>query len=124
MKSFNKLVLSIPPHGTSQECSRCGHTHPDNHLSQAMFECTNCGFTENADINAACVIKSRGIGKLIAGEFTVKEKKKAMRLKKKESIGQELSESMHGERHVRRDNGDTVMSQASMIRETPTTIAA
>ena len=121
---LNKLVLSIPPHGTSQECSRCGHTHPDNRLSQAGFECTSCGFTENADINAARVIKSRGIAKLIAGEFTVKAKKRAMRLKKKAPLGQGLPDVMRGERHIRRHIGETAMLQASLNRETPTIIAA
>ncbi len=33
----NKLVIAIPPHGTSQECSKCSHTHPDNRQSQAVF---------------------------------------------------------------------------------------
>ncbi len=122
-KRTNKLVLAVPPDGTSQECSHCGHTHPDNRQTQAKFECTICGFRENADVNAARVIKKRGITKLIAGEFTIKQKKKAMRLKKQESVGMERPEFIHGERHVRRDGGTTVIPQASMIRETPTTIA-
>ncbi len=119
---LNKLVLAINPHGTSQECSRCGHTHPDNRLSQAMFECLDCGFTENADVNAARVIKTRGIQKLIDGEITVKEKKRAMRLKKKSSLGQELPDVMRGEKHVRRDKSIPLVPQSSENRETPTTI--
>ena len=30
-----KLTIAIPPPGTSQECSRCEHTHPDNRDRQA-----------------------------------------------------------------------------------------
>ena len=120
---LNKLVLSIPPHGTSQECSRCGHTHPDNRLSQAGFECRSCGFTGNADINAACVIRSRGIAKLIAGECTVKAKKRALRLRKKAPLGQGLPDVMRGEGHIRRHVGETSVPQASLNRETPATIA-
>ncbi len=119
---LNKLVLAINPHGTSQECSRCGHTHPDNRLSQAMFECLDCGFTENADVNAARVVKTRGIQKLIDGEITVKEKKRAMRLKKKSSLGQELPDVMRGEKHVRRDKSIALVPQSSVNRETPATI--
>src|SRR5208337_1518061 len=32
-----KLTIKIPAHGTSQECSRCGHIHPDNRETQAIF---------------------------------------------------------------------------------------
>ncbi len=68
----NKLVIAIPPHGTSQECSKCSHTHPDNRQSQAVFDCQSCGFTENADTNASLVIKKRGIEMLVSGEIAVK----------------------------------------------------
>jgi putative transposase len=61
-----KLTIKISPHGTSQECSQCGHTHPDNRETQAEFICQNCGFTANADYNAALVIKKRGIKALLA----------------------------------------------------------
>ncbi|MGO9950697.1 MAG: zinc ribbon domain-containing protein [Dissulfurispiraceae bacterium] len=40
-----KLNIGIPPHGTSQECSECGHTHPDNRETQAVFICQTCNFT-------------------------------------------------------------------------------
>ena len=81
----NKLVVAIPPHGTSQECSKCSHTHPDNRVSQSLFVCQRCGHRENADINAAVTIKKRGIKMLISGEISATKKKRAMRLKKKEA---------------------------------------
>ena len=120
-RRVNKLVIGVPPHHTSQECSRCSHTHPDNRLEQATFECKNCGFTANAGINAASVIKWRGIRLLLAGEIAVKAKKTTMRLKKKVQLGQELADVMHvGEGH-KTGCGVTCGSLPSMIRETSTT---
>ena len=70
-----KLTIKIPASGTSQECSECGHTHPDNRETQALFVCKSCGFTDNADDNASLVIKRRGIEALLGGGITVKQKK-------------------------------------------------
>jgi len=117
----NKLVIGVPPHHTSQECSRCSHTHPDNRLTQAVFACKNCGFTEHADVHAAIVVKMRGIRMLRAGEVTVKASKKMMRLKKKVSLGQELADAMRVGEGYKTDCGDTCSSLPSMIRETPAT---
>ncbi len=38
---------------TSQRCSACGHMDEESRESQADFVCTACGFTLNADVNAA-----------------------------------------------------------------------
>jgi len=46
-------VEKINPAFTSQRCSACGHTAPENRKSQAVFTCVACGFTCNADVNAA-----------------------------------------------------------------------
>jgi len=56
-----KAVFKIRAHYTSQECADCGHTHPNNRRSQEAFICKSCGHTENADHNAAEVIKKRAI---------------------------------------------------------------
>jgi len=89
-----KLTIKIPPNGTSQECSQCGHTHPDNRETQAEFICQECGFTANADYNAALVIKKRGIKALLDGTIVVKQKK-TVRVRKgsRTQIGQGLPES-------------------------------
>jgi hypothetical protein len=108
---------------TSQECSKCSHTHSDNRRSQALFVCQNCGFAEDADTNAAVVIKELGISMLVTGEITVKQKKGTMRLEKKAVLGQELSKAMRGEKDVRQGVGDTCISQPSVNHETPTTTA-
>ena len=43
--------------------------NPDNRKSQELFKCENCGHTDNADKNAAEVIKKRAI-KLILNSGT------------------------------------------------------
>lgn len=53
-------VLYVNPAYTSQTCSSCGHTHPDNRQSQSAFHCLACGFTTNADLNAAINISRAG----------------------------------------------------------------
>lgn len=50
---------SVPSYYTSQECSSCGHTEKENRLSQELFTCRNCGYTDNADSNASKVILKR-----------------------------------------------------------------
>jgi putative transposase len=46
-------VEKIKPHYTSQRCSACGQVDRGSRESQAVFRCTACGFTANADVNAA-----------------------------------------------------------------------
>jgi transposase len=46
-------TLSTPAPYTSQRCSRCGHTSPENRKTQAVFSCVSCGYTLHADVNAA-----------------------------------------------------------------------
>ena len=56
-----RKVVEINPAYTSQTCNRCGHIDKENRKTQAHFECTACGHTDNADINAALNIKALGI---------------------------------------------------------------
>ncbi|HGJ5891536.1 MAG TPA: RNA-guided endonuclease InsQ/TnpB family protein [Arsenophonus apicola] len=53
-------VLAVPPAYTSQRCACCGHTAKENRQSQSRFECLECGYTENADINGARNILAAG----------------------------------------------------------------
>jgi putative transposase len=46
-------VERISPAFTSQRCSACGHVAADSRESQALFRCIACGYTGNADVNAA-----------------------------------------------------------------------
>lgn len=61
-------VLVINPAYTSQKCACCGHTAKENRQSQSQFECLECRYTENADINGACNILAAGHAALACGE--------------------------------------------------------
>ena len=47
------MVALVSAAHTSQRCSSCGHTAPNNRRSQSQFRCRKCGFSLNADLNAA-----------------------------------------------------------------------
>ncbi len=63
------MWFKVPANHTSQECAECGHIHPDNRKTQKIFCCLKCGYTDNADHNAARVIKKRAL-KLILDSGT------------------------------------------------------
>ena len=46
-------VVVVDPRYTSQRCSKCGHIHKDNRLTQSKFLCLSCGYEDNADFNGA-----------------------------------------------------------------------
>jgi putative transposase len=54
-------VVEVPAAFTSQTCAACGHVAGENRKSQADFQCQACGREANADVNAAAVIRERGI---------------------------------------------------------------
>ena len=84
----NKLVLKVPAQHSSNECAECGHITSENRLSQAQFHCVSCGHRDNADHNAYCVIKSRGIARLKAGTVMFPKKKAArVRGRKDSAVG-------------------------------------
>jgi hypothetical protein len=53
-------VLSIPAAYSSQECSACQHTHPDN-CKEKRFVCQRCGHEAHADTHAGKFNAARGI---------------------------------------------------------------
>lgn len=61
----HKAVFKISANYTSQECANCSHTHPNNRKKQDVFNCENCGHIDNADHNAARVIKKRAINLIL-----------------------------------------------------------
>lgn len=54
-------VILIDPRNTSRTCSCCGHCEKANRKNQAEFICKSCGFSENADYNAAKNIRNLGL---------------------------------------------------------------
>lgn len=65
-KSNGIDVVMISPKYTSQRCSECGCICERNHPEQKTFSCVSCGYTTNADFNAARNIAIKGIDKIIA----------------------------------------------------------
>ncbi|MCY0897437.1 MAG: transposase [Firmicutes bacterium] len=110
-----KLVITVPPQQSSQECAQCPFTAPDNRRSQAEFVCQRCGHRDNADHNAACVIAQRGIQKLLSGDPLTPSHNTTRIFRK---LGPERSEVTPGEIRVRRLS-PTGKPQGSMIQEPP-----
>ncbi len=52
-------TVSVPPHGTSQTCPRCGDQHQSNRESPAVFRCRHCDLYAHADWTAAVIIRNR-----------------------------------------------------------------
>jgi IS605 OrfB family transposase len=52
-------VVVVNPRNTSRTCSQCGHCCKGNRQTQESFRCLHCGFSCNADLNAARNIRSR-----------------------------------------------------------------
>jgi putative transposase len=51
-------VVQVDPRNTSRACSRCGHCEKANRKTQAEFLCLHCGFSADADWNAALNIRA------------------------------------------------------------------
>ena len=62
-------VLAVDPKNTSKKCSKCEFVHKDNRKTQEKFECISCGYTENADLNAAKNILAAGHAVLACGDI-------------------------------------------------------
>ncbi len=58
-KLYGGQVQFVSAHNTSRKCSECGYTDKRNRKSQAEFECRECGYSINADVNAAINISRR-----------------------------------------------------------------
>lgn len=52
-------IYAVWPQGSSQTCSACGYRHRENRESQARFRCLQCGYEDNADVNAARILRNR-----------------------------------------------------------------
>ena len=61
-----RLVV-VPPPIPSRTCHQCGHVASENHDSQAVFHCVECGYEANADVNAAMNILGRALVKTGGG---------------------------------------------------------
>lgn len=61
---YGSTVISVDPRNTSRTCSDCGTVDKRSRESQSRYSCVHCGFTLNADKNAARNIRARGVASL------------------------------------------------------------
>lgn len=57
-------VVKVDPRHTSQTCSRCGYQARNNRRSQSLFLCRQCGYSLNADLNAALNIREKHLASI------------------------------------------------------------
>ena len=69
----------VHPGGTSITCSECGKNAKESRLSQSEFCCVGCGYTANADANAAENIRTRGLARVRASARRHIERRKKKR---------------------------------------------
>jgi putative transposase len=60
-KASGVFVVEVSAAFTSQTCAVCRAVGRENRESQAVFHCQDCGHRAHADVNAAIVIRERGI---------------------------------------------------------------
>lgn len=66
-------IVLVNPAYTSQTCHRCSHVDSNNRKSQAVFECTKCGHTDHADVNAAKnILRAAGHAVPACGDLAVR----------------------------------------------------
>ncbi|MDS1268738.1 transposase [Lipingzhangella sp. LS1_29] len=65
-------VVLVNPAYTSQACHRCTHVDSNSRTSQAVFECTECGHIDHADVNAATnILRAAGHAVPACGDLAV-----------------------------------------------------
>ena len=55
-----ELVIVSRWFPSSKKCSKCGETRATLSPSEHVFECRNCGFTGDRDVNASHNLESQG----------------------------------------------------------------
>jgi IS605 OrfB family transposase len=64
---YGSMLVEIDQHHTSQTCSVCSAVDAASRESQARFRCRACGWSDNADVNAARVILARALERTAGG---------------------------------------------------------
>ena len=59
------LLVRVDPRNSSRACNMCGACDKANRKSQSDFACLSCGYTANADYNAAYNLRHRGIASVL-----------------------------------------------------------
>lgn len=69
MKWAGGVLVVVPAYNTSRECPSCNHTSAENRKTQAIFQCVECDYINNADIVGAINVLERGQRLLACGEM-------------------------------------------------------
>ena len=70
MLEYKTTGIRVDHKYTSQCCNVCGNISKENRVSQSLFICRGCGHMDNADVNAAKNIFSRGTAVVRKRELT------------------------------------------------------
>jgi len=63
-------IVLVDPRNTSRQCNSCGYIDKANRRNQSEFCCVSCGHTDNADVNAAKNIRTRGLSTVLLSSAT------------------------------------------------------
>src|ERR1700733_10870104 len=76
------LLLAVPRQNTSRICPSCGHLCGENRQTQADFACSECGYSQNADLVGAINVLRAGHARLaceVNGQVSCKRQEPADR---------------------------------------------
>ena len=68
-RKYDICTSLVHSYYTSQQCPQCGHIDSENRKDQEHFECINCGYTANADLNASKNILKRLTSTVLRSEL-------------------------------------------------------
>ena len=68
-RKYDICTSLVHSYYTSQQCPHCGHIDIENRKDQEHFECINCGYATNADLNASKNILERLTSTVLRSEL-------------------------------------------------------
>ena len=71
-RKYSIAVSLVQSFYTSQTCPHCGCVDKENRKSQENFECVECGYKSNADLNASRNIRQRVVSTVLRDELLKK----------------------------------------------------
>ena len=74
-RKYGIAVSLVQSFYTSQTCPHCGCIDKENRKSQEHFECVECGYKSNADLNASINIRNRVVEAVLRRELLKKDSK-------------------------------------------------
>ena len=74
-RKYEIAVSLVQSYYTSQTCPKCGCIDKENRKDQEHFECVDCGYTVNADLNASRNIRNRVADAVLQRELLKKDSK-------------------------------------------------